>query len=69
MGEYKINNAKTAAVSQVFYYNEDMATCPRGAKCILLSRYGVAVITEYQGDKFWVGWAALPKRQPQQTSA
>ena len=69
MGEYNINKDRTAAVSRAYFYNEDMTTCPRGVKCILLSRYGVAVITEYQGDKFWVGWTALPKRQPSQTSA
>ena len=63
MGDYKINKDRTVAVSQVFYYNEDMAACPRGVKCILLSRYGVAVITEYQGCGYWVGWTALPKRR------
>jgi hypothetical protein len=59
---YKINTAKTAAVATHVYWNYDMASCPRGVKLQLLGAGGSASYSAYHGDKFWVGWCAMPKR-------
>lgn len=60
--EYKLNSAKTVAVATDVYFNEDMKTCPRGVKLQLLGQGGVAVYGEYNGDSFWIGWCAVPRR-------
>jgi hypothetical protein len=60
----KINADKTVAVATDYFWNENMGECPRGVKCQLLGRGGVAIYGQYNGvDPFWVGWAPLPKRR------
>jgi hypothetical protein len=67
---YKLNSTGEVAVDQSYYWNEDMKTCPIGAKVQLLGAGGVATHGHYDGDKFWVGWTPLPKRRvtPAQSS-
>lgn len=55
------NSTGSVAVSDSYAYNKDMTTCPRSVKLILLGAGGVATLGTYDGDPFWVGWAALPK--------
>lgn len=57
-----LNRDATVAVSPTYTYNEDMSQAPRGVKLILLGQGGVAQLGEYNGDPFWIGWAALPRR-------
>lgn len=57
-----LNRDATVAVSPTHTYNEDMSQAPRGVKLILLGQGGVAQLGEYNGDPFWIGWAALPRR-------
>ena len=59
---YLLSNDKKTAVAVDIYY-EDMSTCPRGAKCILLNEGGVAIIGTYDGRPGWTGWSPLPKRR------
>lgn len=60
-----LNRDKTVAVANDYYWNEDMAECPRGVKVQLLGKSGVAVYGQWNGaDDFWVAWAPLPKRRP-----
>ena len=61
--DYKINSAKTAAVSLVVCWNSNMKDCPRGVKLQLLGAGGVGSYSAYHGDEFWVGWAPMPKRK------
>lgn len=60
---YRINTAKTAAVSSEAVFMP-MHTCPRAVKVILLGAGGVATIGQYNGpkDDFWIGWHPLPKK-------
>lgn len=60
---HKLNADQTVAVATDVFWNEDMTTCPRGAKVQLLGAGGVAVYGDYHGDAFWVGWCPLPKRR------
>lgn len=60
---YYLNTDRSAAVSTETFYNEDIASCPRGAKVILLTAGGVAVLGRYTGDAFYVGWHALPRKK------
>lgn len=60
---YHLNSNKSVAVADDYYWNEDMRTCPRGAKVLLLGEGGVASIGLYFGDRFWLSWAPLPKRR------
>lgn len=60
---HKLNADQTVAVATDVFWNEDMTTCPRGAKVQLLGAGGVAVYGDYHGDPFWVGWCPLPKRR------
>lgn len=58
----KLTSDRAAAVDQEYYWRP-IDTCPRSAKVQLLGRGGVAVYGQYNGaDKFWVGWAPLPKK-------
>lgn len=61
--DHKLNADQTVAVATDVFWNEDMTTCPRGAKVQLLGAGGVAVYGDYHGDPFWVGWCPLPKRR------
>lgn len=64
-GNFHLNNHRSVAVSNEVYWNEDMTTCPTGVKVQLLGQGGVAAYAHYQySDRFWVGWAPLPKRRP-----
>lgn len=58
----QLNRDQSVAVSPTYTYNEDMTQAPRGVKLILLGQGGVAQLSEYNGDAFWIGWAALPRR-------
>lgn len=61
-GSAALNRDQSVAVSPTHTYNEDMTQAPRGVKLILLGQGGVAQLSEYNGDAFWIGWAALPRR-------
>lgn len=61
---YRLNTSGNVAVATDTYWNEDMTTCPRGAKVQLLGAGGVAFYGSYHGDPFWVGWAPVPRRRP-----
>lgn len=61
---YRLNTARDVAVATDTYWQEDVTTCPRGAKVQLLGAGGVAVYGSYHGDPFWVGWAPVPRRRP-----
>lgn len=61
---YRLNTAGSVAVATDTYWNEDMATAPRGVKLQLLSIGGVAQYDTYKGEAFWVGWAPVPRRRP-----
>jgi hypothetical protein len=62
-GAFKLNTAGTAAVSTTQYW-EDMSSCPRGVKVQLLGAGGVAAYGMWDGkNKFWEGWAPVPKRR------
>jgi hypothetical protein len=61
--DHKLNADQTVAVATDVFWNEDMSTCPRGAKVQLLGAGGVAVYGDYHGDPFWQAWAPLPKRR------
>lgn len=63
MTDYKLNSTQDVAVANGVFWEEDMSTCPRGAKVQLLSIYGVAVYGVYRGEKFWAAWAPLPRRK------
>ena len=60
---HKLNADQTVVVATDVFWNEDMTTCPRGAKVQLLGAGGVAVYGDYHGDPFWQAWAPLPKRR------
>lgn len=60
---HKLNADQTVAVATDVFWNEDMATAPRGTKCQLLGAGGVATYGVYNGDPFWQAWAPLPKRR------
>ena len=60
---HKLNADQTVAVATDVFWNEDMATTPRGTKCQLLGAGGVATYGVYNGDPFWQAWAPLPKRR------
>lgn len=52
-----------AAMVDVNYYWQPIATCPRGVKVQLLSRGNVATYGTWNGkDDWWTHWAALPKK-------
>jgi len=61
---YHLNTARTVAVADTVFWNEDMATCPHGVKVQLLGAGGVASYAEYHGDTFWIGWQPIPSRRP-----
>lgn len=58
---FHLNKNGDVAVADDYCYETDMSKCPKGAKVILLGAGGVATLGNYDGDEFWVGWAALPK--------
>lgn len=46
-------------------YNYDMAECPTGRKCILLTEAGIAVLgASSPPHKGYIAWAPLPDRNP-----
>jgi hypothetical protein len=54
----------TAPVSK---WNYDMASCPRGVKCLLLSRGGVAVFAPLIGEaSHFIAWAPMPQRDKEE---
>lgn len=59
---HHVNNAGTAAVSDVYYW-QPMDICPHGVKVLLLGD-GVATVGVWHGLAFWKGWFPLPRRNP-----
>lgn len=54
-------NPEAVAVDRDYYYRP-MDTCPTGAKVLLLNKYGVAVIGQWNGkDPQWQGWSPMPR--------
>lgn len=48
------------------YHWQPMATCPRGLKVQLLTRYGIPVYGHSNPlDKHFVGWCPLPSMTPE----
>jgi hypothetical protein len=60
---YSLNSNRNAAVSNFIYWETDMTICPRGAKVLMLGVSGVAILGQYNGDKFFVGWYPLPRKR------
>lgn len=58
---WHINNDRTAAVSDVQSWLAIDSDTPKGVKIQLLTSGGVATYAHYHGEKFWKGWAPLPK--------
>jgi hypothetical protein len=63
LSAYSLNSNRDTAVSNVTYWETDMATCPRGVKVLMLGVSGVATLGQYNGDKFFVGWYPLPRKR------
>lgn len=63
----QLDSTQSAAVGD--YYWQTMDTCPRGVKVQLLGSSGVATYGQYSADKFWIGWAPLPKKKPDGSSS
>lgn len=60
---HKLNNESTVAVATDYFW-QPMDTCPYGVKVQLLGAGGVAVYgTARPKEKFWQGWAPLPKKR------
>lgn len=58
--QHKLNKTQDVVVSLNYHYMP-MRTCPVGAKVILLGD-GVGIVGSWNGrDKFWRGWAPMPK--------
>lgn len=60
---FHINANGSVAVADDYYTCTDMTKCPRGVKVYLIGRGGVGHLAIYDGDPFWIEWAALPKRR------
>lgn len=59
-GSYKLNSDQTVAVSLEVPWLS-MATCPKGAKVLLLGGGGAAALGTWDGkNTFWKGWFPLP---------
>jgi len=57
----KVSSDRSAVVDPDYYWRP-MSTCPLSKKVQLLGRGGVAVYGQWNGhEKFWLGWAPLPK--------
>lgn len=65
---WHINNDRTAAVSDVQSWLPIDSETPKGVKIQLLTSGGVATYGHYHGEKFWKGWAPLPKIDKRPTS-
>ena len=57
---WHINSAGTAAVSDTQEFLPIGSDTPKGPKVLLLGPGGAAVISPYNGESFWKGWAPLP---------
>lgn len=60
--DYRTNSTGDVAVSNTYRCRTDMENCPRSTKVYLIGKGGVGVLAQYDGDPFWVEWAALPAR-------
>ena len=66
---HKLNAEGSVVVATDYFWNDDMTTCPRGAKVQLLNTGGVAIYSTYNGkDTFWQAWAPLPKRHKKEAT-
>lgn len=60
---FHLNGSGEVAVADDYYTRTDMENCPRGVKVYLVGQGGVGTLANYDGDPWWVEWAALPKRR------
>lgn len=60
-----LDSTHAAAVNNAYHWRP-MATCPKGSKVQLLTRYGCAIYGQWNGrDTIYTGWAPLPTRAPE----
>jgi hypothetical protein len=59
----RVNN-EGVATAPVSEWNYDMGAAPAGAKMLLLTKNGIAVLGHVSGEtrKGYMAWAALPRR-------
>lgn len=60
---HKIDSTGTAAVATDYYWIPIDKDTPRGVKCQLLGKGGVAHYSKYDGAPHWTHWCPLPKRR------
>ena len=64
-----LDSTRSAAVDHGYHW-QPMATCPKGTKVQLLTRYGCAIYGAWTGkDTFYEGWAPLPTRAQEKGAA
>ena len=57
-----LDSTRSAAVDHAYHW-QPMATCPKGSKVQLLTRYGCAIYGTWTGkETIYDGWAPLPTR-------
>ena len=63
-----LDSTHAAAVDHGYHW-QPMATCPKGTKVQLLTRYGCAIYGTWTGkETIYDGWAPLPTRAPEAKS-
>lgn len=60
----RVNDDKHVAVDKGYFFNPNMAACPRNVKVQLLGEGMVASYGIYKGEAFWIGWAPAPDIPP-----
>jgi hypothetical protein len=60
----RVNDEKHVAVDKGYFFNPNMAACPRNVKVQLLGEGMVASYGIYKGEAFWIGWAPAPDIPP-----
>ena len=67
---HKLTADGSVVVATDYFWNDDMAECPRGAKVQLLGKGGVAAYGLLLDNKenFWTHWAPLPKIRKKETT-
>jgi len=65
---YKLNNAKTAAVSLDTFWKPVDDDTPNGVKVLAINqRFGVALITIFRKQDGWTHWHGLPRFKTEET--
>lgn len=59
---YALNSTNDVAVAIEVFWLPTGPDTPRNCKLQLLGDGGVACYGNYCGEKFWVGWAPVPRR-------